>query len=111
MKENLNGFRNGTALASLVAAGIGSLTFGILIILTEMSPKVVKPLMTLDQGVGPLSGKTIFSVVAYFLAWAILSFLWRERHLEEAKYIRITFIMTMIGLVLSFPPFYEIFTA
>jgi hypothetical protein len=111
MKENLNGFRNGTALSSLVAAGIGSLTFGILIILAEKSPQFVKPHLTLDKGVGPLSGKTTYAILVYFLSWAILSFLWRKKHLDESKYLRISFVLIVIALVLSFPPLYELFTS
>lgn len=107
-EENLK--PNGAPIASLMAAGIGSAVLGLLIVLTEMSPNIVKPAMTLHEGVGPLAGKTSFAVLAYFLSWITLHFMIGRKNVDEKRWLSVVAILIGAALVMSFPPFFEMFT-
>lgn len=101
--------KKNSALASLVAAGIGSLVLGMAIVLVEASPDVVKPLLNFYDPVGPLSGKTTLAVGAYFLSWLGLHLGFKGQSLHEKKWLTATFVMIAISLALTFPPFYGLF--
>src|SRR5688572_362647 len=66
--------------AAFIASGIGSLALGLAIILTEIPANAgLKTALTLNSGVGALSGKTAVSVVAFVLSWVILHFVFKNR--------------------------------
>lgn len=101
---------NGPALAALLAAGIGSASLGILTTLAEAST-TIKDALVLSKPVGPLSGKTIYAVVAWLVAWVVLAFLWRGKQLEPRAAYVATFVLVAIGLLGTFPVFFEAFAA
>ncbi len=101
---------NGAPIAALVSAGIGAFIFGLLIILSEASPHFLKPALTLSNDVGPLSGKTVFAVIAYALSWLILAASMGRRHVNERAWTYIAFALLLAGFIMTFPPFYQIFT-
>ncbi|OFZ30687.1 MAG: hypothetical protein A2622_13535 [Bdellovibrionales bacterium RIFCSPHIGHO2_01_FULL_40_29] len=100
---------NGPPLASLTAAGIGSFSLGLFVVLTEAFPQAMKPLMTLDSGVGPLSGKTCYAVGIYFLSWIILYFCFKNKQLKEMFWIKVTFLFLFLALLTTFPPVFLLF--
>ena len=101
---------SGPAAAAIVAAGIGCLALGLLIIFSEAIPPF-KNALALNAGVGPLSGKTIFAVVAYFVSWAILGMLWRGKEVDFGKAFTATLILAGLGFLDTFPIVYDLFTA
>ncbi|MBI4243642.1 MAG: hypothetical protein HY606_06090 [Planctomycetes bacterium] len=100
---------DGHAGAAILSAGIGSFVLGLAVVLTEISPKI-KELFTLTAPVGPLSGKTTAAVLAWITSWIILSFLWKNKDVRLQKILIATFIMIGLGLLGTFPPFFEIFS-
>lgn len=110
---------SGPAAAAIVAAGIGSLTMGIVVNLNELSAKI-KTAIGLDfnnffrfdqnfglgSGVGPLSGKVIVAVLAYLISWAILFFLWRRRDINVRRAFIWTVGLVLVGFLLTFPPIF-----
>jgi hypothetical protein len=62
---------SGPAAAVLLAAGLASLTLGLLSVLSAVSASVSDAL-TLSDRVGELSGLTTASVIVFFGAWAVL---------------------------------------
>lgn len=101
---------NGKPIAALMAAGMGSASLGILTILAEVSPKMIKPALNFYDPVGPLSGKTSVAVLIYFMGWLILNTFMKKRELDETFWLKIIFGLVLFGLLTTFPPFYQLFT-
>jgi hypothetical protein len=100
---------NGPAAAAILAAGIGSAALGLAVILVEMSPGTIKPLLNLYNPVGPLSGKTTVAVVVYALAWLCLGLWARDRNVNFGRWALAAFILLGVGLLLTFPPVFVLF--
>jgi len=99
---------NGPAVAATLAAGIGTLVLGILTTLSEASEGVADFLNWSDR-VGPLSGKTSLAVIAFLLSWGCIHMALREREVEWRPVITTTIVMVAIALLLTFPPFFQLF--
>lgn len=101
---------NGPAAAALLSAAIGSLTLGVLTVWNEAS-EGMHDFLELDTGVGPLSGKTVFAVIAYLIAWAILSpALWR-RNVAWPAVLAVTGLLLAGGFLGTFPEFFKLFAS
>ncbi|MBX7213043.1 MAG: hypothetical protein K1X39_03415 [Thermoflexales bacterium] len=101
---------NGPVNASFIAAGIGAAALGLIIPLSEALP-AFKTFLTWDKGVGPLSGKTIIPTVLFFIVWAVLGILWKGKNTTTRTAVTIGLVGFAIGLIGSFPPVFEAFTA
>jgi hypothetical protein len=99
---------NGPVAAVMIATGIGVLVLGILTTVGEASEGFADFLQFSDR-VGPLSGKTIFAVVAFLVSWGVLHVALRDRDLEWRPVITALVVLVAIGLVLTFPPFFQLF--
>ncbi len=96
--------------AAFIASGVGALVLGIVIALTEMpSMASFKSALAWNGGVGPLSGKTGLSVIAFVLSWVGLHFFFKNRPIALTKSFTISIVLIVLGLLLSFPPVFEIF--
>jgi hypothetical protein len=105
---------NGPAVAAMLAAGIGCLVLGVLTTVAEASEPFRASLdfsrnYGLGSGVGPLSGKVTVAAVAYFLSWAVAAYVWRGRELNLGRWFTVTLVLIAAGLLLTFPPFFELF--
>ena len=96
---------NGAALAAELAAGIGSLAMGLLVILNEaglfVAPSLYGP-------AGGLSGRSTFAVVAWLSAWGILHARWRDRRLEVSRVLRWTLVLVVLSVLMTFPPVWAV---
>jgi hypothetical protein len=92
---------NGPALASLLAAGIGALALGFIVILNAAGllamPAVYAP-------AGGVSGRTTLSALIWLVAWAGLHRRWRNRHLEARRVHFLSWILIVLGILLTLPP-------
>jgi hypothetical protein len=100
---------NGSAGAAILSAGIGSFVLGLAVVLAEISPKI-KELLILTAPVGPLSGKTTAAVLVWIISWIIFSFLWKNTNINLGKVLILTLVMIGLGLLGTFPPFFEMFS-
>jgi len=101
---------NGPAMAAIIAAGIGALILGILTTLNEASTDV-HDFLEIDKDVGPLSGKTLFAVIGYLVAWGVLApLLWR-RSIPFNTGLIITGLLLAGGFIGTFPEFFELFAS
>ena len=88
------GKKNGAPLAALLAAGIGSAFLGLFTTLAQ-SHAGFKALIDLDKnfgfkvGVGPLSGKTIYAVAIWLVAWAIAAYVMRGKDHRARPFLEI----------------------
>jgi hypothetical protein len=98
----------GPAAAVTLASGIGVLVLGIVTTLAEASTSIKDGLQWNDR-VGPLSGKTIITVIAFFVSWAALSALWRRSSPPLKLVMIVAGTMFVLGLVGTFPTFFQAF--
>ena len=100
----------GPVAAAVLAAGIGAFVLGLLTTLSEASTDV-HDFLEFSTDVGPLSGKTILAVVAYFGSWAILHLLLRRRNPALRAILIITAVLIALGIVGTFPTFFQAFAS
>lgn len=103
-----NDLTNGPAAAALLAVGIGSLALGLFVILSEAIKSVNNALNFYDP-VGPLSGKTIIAIVVWLVAWIILHASWKNKQVSFAGVFTASLILIILGLLGTFPPFFDLF--
>ena len=99
---------NGPVAAVLLATGIGSLVLAILVVWAQASESFADSLAYSDR-VGPLSGKTIWAVVAFLVSWAGLHAVLRRRDVNLHTVWLITLVLLALGLLGTFSPFFELF--
>jgi hypothetical protein len=108
VESEANARIDGTAAAALLAAGVGAFVLGLLTTLNEAS-EGVHDFLEFNTRVGPLSGKTIIAVIAYFAALVALGAIWRGRRLATKAVLVVTLVLLLLGLVGTFPTFFEAF--
>ena len=101
---------NGPAAASFIAGGVASAVFGLIIPLAEAIP-AFKTFLTWDKGVGSLMGKALIPSVLFFIVFAVLGVLWKGKNTNIRTALTVGIVGLIIGLIGSFPPVFEAFTA
>jgi hypothetical protein len=100
----------GRAVAALVASGIGTLFLGLMTTGAEASPGL-KEFLTWSTPVGPLSGKVGVSVIIWLISWAVMHYLFKDKESNLGRAFTITLVLIAIGVIFTFPPVFEAFTA
>jgi hypothetical protein len=104
------GVTDGGVIAAMVAAGAACALLGVLTLLTDALLSV-KEFMTFSEPVGPLSGKTVVPTVAWLIFWPLLHRRLRGREMSLKRGYAVTVALIAIGLLCTFPPFYQLFAA
>lgn len=107
-QEETAGKPFGPVAAAFLASGIGAVVLGVLTTLAEASESW-KSKLEFNSRVGPLSGKTIVTLIVYFVSWAILHMTLRDKRPDVKKVFMWTGILVAIGLLLTFPTFFLMF--
>ncbi len=97
---------NGAALAALLAAGIGAFALGLIVILNEVGAFTVPAIYAPSGGV---TGRTTLAVVIWLIAWAIMHRRWKGREVQTGRVQTAALILTLLGVVLTFPPVWRLF--
>lgn len=97
---------NGAALAAFLGAGVGAFAMGLMVILNEAG---VYSAPALYGPAGGASGRTIFAVLLWLIAWAVLHHRWKNRQMEASRIHMATFALIAVGLLLNFPPVWGLF--
>jgi hypothetical protein len=92
---------NGPALASWLAAGIGSFAMGFVVILNEAGIFVAPSLYAPAGGV---SGRTTIAVAVWLVAWGVLHARWRQRAIDPARVHAVVFLLIALGAIGTLPP-------
>ena len=105
-----------TSATSLIAAGIGSLVLGLMVVLAEASADIKNALdfarnYGLGSGVGPLSGKVLVATIAFLLGWVILHLLLRKQEVSFGVAFIVALVLVGAGFLLTFPPVFLAFEA
>ncbi len=100
--------KNGSAVAAMLAAGIGSLVLGIMTILCENIDAFGK-FFNFINPVGNLTGKTWVAILAWLISWAILAGKWKDQEVAFGKVYKATLILVVLGLLGTFPLIFDLF--
>jgi hypothetical protein len=108
---------NGPVAAVFLAAGIASLTLGIMVVIVEAFPAAAgttsffdfAKLYGIGSGVGALSGKVIISVLAFAVSWVVLHLLWRGKEVNFGRVFGAALVLVALGFLLTFPPVFDVF--
>jgi hypothetical protein len=65
--------------------------------------------MAWSKAVGGLSGKSTLSVIIFFVAWAILHYMWKDKETDFTRISSIAIALLLVGLLGTFPPFWHLF--
>jgi hypothetical protein len=99
---------SGPAAAVLLAAGLASFTLGLLSVLTAASASVSDAL-TLSDGVGDISGVTTVSTLVFLSSWGVLTTVWRQNDPPLLRVAAAAGGLIALGLLGTFPPFFNTF--
>ena len=91
---------NGAAMASFLAAGIGTFALGVIILLNDARLFVAPAIIPRGGGV---SGRTTLAVIVWLLAWGVLHARWRARHVPPVKICARTLVLVGFGVLASIP--------
>jgi len=98
----------GPGAAAMISAGIGTLTLGLMTTGAVIFVGL-KDFLNFYNPAGPLSGKTSVAILAWLVSWLFLNARWKEGEYALEKAFRITMVLILIGLILTFPPVFEAF--
>jgi hypothetical protein len=100
---------NGPVSAALLAGGIGSAVLGLVTLIYELADKsAFAKAMVWSKPVGGLSGKSSLGIIAFFLAWVILHFVWKDKDTNFARISSISIALLVVGLLGTFPPVWNL---
>jgi hypothetical protein len=100
----------GPAAAATMGAGFGAFMVGLMTVLAEASESLREGI-TLFDDVGPLSGKVIIAVAAWLAGWVALHLALRRRDFSMRTAMAVMLVLLGLGLLGTFPPFFELFAA
>ncbi|MGA2762204.1 MAG: hypothetical protein ABSG17_02455 [Spirochaetia bacterium] len=102
--------KNGPFAAAVTAGGIGLAVTGIVSTLAESIASFGKALAW-SKPVGALSGKTIIGIIVWLVSWLILGLIWKDREVGLKPVLILSAILLVVGLLTTFPPFFDMFAA
>lgn len=108
MRARQAALTNGPAAAAILASSIGSLALGFF---TTLAQAIIpmKDALNFYNPAGPLSGKTAVAVVVWLVAWAVFHTRWKHTQVDFPKVFVVTLILIALGLLGTFPLFFERF--
>jgi hypothetical protein len=99
---------DGPLAGMLLAAGIGTFFLGLFTTLAEVSADF-KDFLTLNDSVGPLSGKTIFAAALFIVSAVVLVPLLARRDGLLRRATIAFVVLTVLGYLGTFPTFFQAF--
>src|SRR5215218_4527889 len=98
----------GPIAAAIIAGGIGAAALGLFTTLAEASTGV-KNWLQWSDAMGPLSGKVLMALLVWLVAWAVLHLALRNKPYETRRALTIALILIGLGVLGTFPLFYQAF--
>lgn len=96
---------NGASLAAVMAAGVGALAVGLLVLVNEAglysAPALYGPS-------GGLSGRSTFAVAIWLAAWTVLHARWKARAVEPGHVFGWTLGLVALAVLMCLPPLWEV---
>ena len=92
---------NGSAMAALLASGIGAFAMGAVVLLNEAG---IFAAATLYSPAGAVSGRTTLATIVWLIAWAVLHNRWKAREVAPGRVGAVTLVLIALGVLGTFPP-------
>ena len=99
---------NGPVAAAVLSCAVGCFLLGVLAVAADGSKRLAATLNFYHPS-GPLSGVTTVAIALWLVCWAVLATRWRNRSLAFGKLSAFAFLLLALGLLLTFPPFGDLF--
>lgn len=99
------GIPNGAALAAFLGAGVGAFVLGLFVLAHEAG---IYSAPSLYAPAGGLSGRSTFALIVWITTWGILHFRWRTRELRAAPVVAWAVVLTLLGIIATFPPLWAL---
>ena len=99
---------NGSVAAAVLSCGFGCFLLGVLAVAADGS-KGLAAALNFYTPAGPLSGVTTVAITLWLACWAVLAIRWKSKHIAFAKVSATAFVFLALGLLLTFPPFGDLF--
>jgi len=110
MAKDMNDKVNGPVSAALLAGGIGSAAMGLITLIFELNDKsAFAKGLNWYKPVGGLSGKSTIGILAFFVSWAILHYIWKDKETDFTRISSIAIALLVVGLLGTFPPVWHLF--
>ncbi len=100
--------KNGSSAAAILAAGIGLAVTGI-VTLTAEAIDAWRAALAWSKPVGALSGKTSLGLIAWIVGWIVFGLLWKGKEVKLRPVLVLSVILAVVGVLFTFPPFFELF--
>ncbi len=108
MNDAEHAITNGRAAAAVLAAGVGCFAMGMFTTLKAAS-KTIKGFYVFHFPTGELSGISTLAVLVWLIFWVAMHMSWKDRQKDFRKIFIVTLVLVGLGLVGTFPPFFEMF--
>ena len=99
---------NGPVAAAILSCGLGCFLLGVLAVAADGS-KALAAALNFSNPSGPLSGVTTVAIALWLLCWAILAARWKNKSVAFGKITGAAFTLLALSLLLTFPPFGDLF--
>jgi hypothetical protein len=96
---------NGAALAAVLAAGIGALAVGLVVILDQAGVFAVPALY---EPAGGVSGRMTLAAVIWLVTWGVLHVRWKDREIDARPLRRLALVSIGVGILLTLPPVWRL---
>lgn len=98
----------GPAAAAMISSSIGIFFIGFFTTAAGIIPGLGSFLNWWNPA-GNLTGKTGLSIIIWLISWAVMNNKWKNENYDLGKAFNITVALIVLGLLLTFPPIFQIF--
>lgn len=98
---------NGSGVAAVLAAGVGSAVLGLLAFAGDKSA-AIKAMLNWYKPTGALSGVTTAAIVVWLAVWVVLEMAWKGKTVAVARLTTVGLILLAVGFLLTFPPIVDL---
>jgi hypothetical protein len=99
---------NGSVAAAVLSCGAGCFLLGVLAVAADGSKSLAAALNFYNPA-GPLSGVTTVAIALWLILWTVFAARWKGKSVALAKVVAAAFAFLALGLLLTFPPFGDLF--
>ena len=98
---------NGSGVAAVLAAGVGSAVLGVLSFAGDKSA-AIKTMLNWDKPTGALSGVTTAAIVVWLAVWVVLELAWKGKTVAVGRLTTAALVLLLVGFLLTFPPIVDL---
>lgn len=98
---------NGSGVAAVLAAGVGSAALGVLAFAGDKSA-AMKAMLNWYTPTGALSGVTTAAIIVWLVVWVLLELAWKGKTAAVGRLTAAALVLLLVGFLLTFPPIVDL---